>query len=167
MFAGSFSLDAVEEVCEADLDALTALIELSLLKSAGKVTPTTRFVSEGRFVLLETIREYALEQLDESGESAAVRGRHAEFFLALAERVSQARGTAESLEAIGRDHDNVRAALASFHAAGDVEGELRIAVAVNQFRWVRSHLREQRHVLVDALASAQDVDAGARADARA
>jgi tetratricopeptide (TPR) repeat protein len=156
-FAGTFSLEAVEEVCDAGLDALTALVELSLLKPGG----------EGRFVLFETIREYALEQLEESGEPAAVRGRHADFFLAFAERVSRKRGTAESLAALGRDHDNIRAALAWLHATGDVERELRLAVAVNQLRWVRSHLREQRHLLIEALARADDVDVGVRADARA
>ena len=156
-FAGTFSLDAVEEVCDADLDALAALVELSLLKPVG----------EGRFVLLETIHEYALEQLEESGELAATRGRHADFFLAFAERVSRERGTADSLAALGREHDNIRSALTWLHATGDVERELRLAVAVNQFRWVRSHLREQRHLLVDALANAQEVGRGVRADARA
>jgi len=157
VFAGSFSLEAVEEVCDADLDALTALVELSLLKSAG----------DGRFVLLETIREYALEQLDGSDEEAAVRRRHADFFLAFAERASRARGTVESIEALGRDHDNIRGALAWLDAAAEVERELRLAVAVTQFRWVRSHLREHRHLLLEALANAHDVDPGVLADARA
>jgi len=157
VFAGTFSFEAVEEVCDGGLDALTALVELSLLKPAG----------DGRFVLLETIREYALEQLEASEEQAALRDRHADFFLAFAERVSQKRGTAESIDAVGRDHDNIRAAVAWLHAAGEVERELRLVLAVRQFRWVRGHLREQRQVLSEALTVAQDADPGVRADALA
>jgi predicted ATPase len=157
VFAGSFALEAVEEVCDADLDALGALVELSLLKP----------VEDARFVLLETIREFGLERLEESGEDASVRDRHAAHFLAVAERLARRRGDPEALERLGKDHDDIRAALAWLHARGEIERELRLAVAASQFRWIRGHQREQRRVLTEALAAARDADAAVRADARA
>ena len=74
VFVGSFPLGAVEEVCDADLDAVAALVDLSLLKP----------IAEDRFLMLETIREYAAEQLEASGEADELRRRHADAFRALA-----------------------------------------------------------------------------------
>ncbi|HET7026447.1 MAG TPA: adenylate/guanylate cyclase domain-containing protein, partial [Candidatus Limnocylindrales bacterium] len=75
VFAGSFSLEAAEQVAEAELDGVEALADWSLLTSSD----------DGRFLMLETIREYASERLEESDEREAVRSRHLDVFLALAE----------------------------------------------------------------------------------
>jgi len=75
VFAGGCTLDAAEEVYEADLDTLQSLVEKSLL----------RFTNE-RYWMLETVREYALNRLEDSGEAEAFWQRHAEWFLELAER---------------------------------------------------------------------------------
>jgi predicted ATPase len=76
VFAGGCSLEAAEEVCEADLDVLAALVDLSLLKPAGA----------DRVIMLETIREYAREQLEGSGEADELREKHALVFTELVER---------------------------------------------------------------------------------
>ena len=75
VFAGGFTLEAAEEVCDADLDTLESL---------ARPEPVRRWAS-GRLGMLETIREFADELLDESGEGERVRRAHAEFFLALGE----------------------------------------------------------------------------------
>jgi predicted ATPase len=75
VFAGSFSLEAAEEVGEANLDALLRLADSSLLRSVG----------DGRLLMLETIREYGLERLEEAGEGPQTSDRHAEYFARLAD----------------------------------------------------------------------------------
>ena len=70
VFAGSFSLEAAEEVGEANIDALSRLVDSSLLRSVG----------DGRLLMLETIREYGIERLEEAGEAPQARDRHAEYF---------------------------------------------------------------------------------------
>src|SRR5262249_59575927 len=75
VFAGGWSLDAAEQVAGASLDALQSLVEKSLVRFDGE-----------RYSLLETIREFAAEQLDESGELEETRRRHFEYFAALAAR---------------------------------------------------------------------------------
>src|SRR5207253_6827206 len=74
VFAGGCTLEAAEEVAGAELDVLQSLVEKSLLRHTGE-----------RFWMLETIREYAVERVDSSGEADQLRRRHAEFMLALAE----------------------------------------------------------------------------------
>ena len=76
VFAGGCTLEAAEAVCGADLDTLQSLVEKSLV----------RVRDEGRFWMLETIRELALERLAESGEEEALRRAHTEWFLELARR---------------------------------------------------------------------------------
>ena len=73
VFTGGCTLEAAEQVARADLDTLQSLIEKSLLRH-----------TESRYWMLETIREYATERLEESGEAEDLRRRHAEFFLELA-----------------------------------------------------------------------------------
>ncbi len=73
VFSGSFELDAAEQVCDADLDTLQSLIEKSLVRHAG----------HGRHSLLETTREFALEQFAASNERDETRARHARWYLTL------------------------------------------------------------------------------------
>jgi predicted ATPase len=75
-FAGGFSLDAAEEVAGADLDALSRLVDASLVKS----------MSDGRLVMLDTIREYALEQLEQTADASDTRDRHTAHFARMADR---------------------------------------------------------------------------------
>ncbi|MFP5247861.1 MAG: BTAD domain-containing putative transcriptional regulator, partial [Thermoanaerobaculia bacterium] len=104
VFAGSFSLEAAEAVCEADLDLLTGLVDKSLV-----VTNSRRGVI--RYSLLDTIRQYAAERLTEEAE--AIRRAHARAFLAIARDavVDPMGAVMERLSALDADHDNIRAAL--------------------------------------------------------
>ena len=106
-------LESAVAVCDASLDRTAALIDDSLLERGDRLR------------MLETIREFAMERLEESGEATEVRRRHAEHFLALAEQAQpHLRGSPrEWLDRLQRDHDNLRTAFDWFEA----ENELRAA----------------------------------------
>jgi predicted ATPase/DNA-binding SARP family transcriptional activator len=90
VFVGGFELEAAEEICGADLDTLQSLLDKSLVRRAD----------DGRFFLLGTTREYALEQLEASGERDQVRARHARWYFALG--VAAGRQDAERPDALAR-----------------------------------------------------------------
>lgn len=103
VFDGGCTLQAAEEVCEADLDTVTALIDKSLLRYEGD-----------RYSMLETIGEYALECLDESGELDEQRRRHAEYYFHQARSVERLIRSPEAARVVDRlegDYGNLRAAL--------------------------------------------------------
>ena len=153
VFMGGFTLDAAEQVCEADLDTVTSLVEKSLVRQG-----------DDRFRMLETIREFALERLDESRGLEDVRRRHVDFFLAFAEREASAaqRQSPVWLDCLESEHDNFRAALQFARELGDTRLELRLASALADFWEVRSHLREGLERIREAL----DRDPGAPAEIR-
>ena len=140
---GESSLEAAEEVCSADVDTLSALVDLSLLKPVGT----------SRFLLLETIREYAREALEAAGEAEELLERHARFFTELAERARVQLGGPERAAAeasLETELANLRAALAW---AGERRPELmrRIARALRIFWNTHGYLREGRGWLERAL----------------
>jgi predicted ATPase len=144
VFAGGCTLESAENVCDADIDTLQSLVDKSLVR-----------VREGdRFWMLETIREFANERLEDSGEAAELRRRHDAFFLALAEEgASEVIGAHPRawLERLEPEHDNLRAALDRFHETGDVRRALELAGALWGFWQVRGHFAEGRRWLDDAL----------------
>jgi predicted ATPase len=144
VFAGSFDLEAAEEVCDADLDTLASLIDKSLLRQTA----------EGRFFMLATIREYAAERFYEDPAADGVRRWHADRIVRIGEeaRARQFDGFAV-LEA---EHDNARAALDFLRAAGEAELALRLALAFGDYWYVRGHAPEGRRRLDAALANAPD-----------
>jgi predicted ATPase/class 3 adenylate cyclase len=156
VFRGGCTLEAAEEVCDADIDTLQSLIDKSLLRRQGE-----------RFWMLETIREYATERLEERGEEDELRRRHADHFLSRAE--DAAVGAPSELPEAGvwlRDElDNIRRARGRLIASGDVEREARLAVAAFWALWTRASLRELKAWLVSALERSADLDPGLRADA--
>src|SRR5207244_3010036 len=116
VFSGGASLEAIEAVCGdvATLEGLASLVDNSLLRQRGEV--------EARFVMLETLREYALERLAAVGEEEGLRRRHAQFFLGLAragELELQGPEQAPWLVRLETDHANLRAAVATAVAGGD------------------------------------------------
>ena len=156
VFRGGCTLEAAEEVCDAGIDTLQSLIDKSLLRWQGE-----------RFWMLETIREYAAERLEERGEQDELRRRHADHFLSQAE--DAAIGGPSQLPEAGvwlRDElDNIRLARGRFIASGQVEGEARLAIAALWALWTRTSLRELKGWLVSALERSAELDLGLRADA--
>jgi predicted ATPase/DNA-binding SARP family transcriptional activator len=150
VFRGGCTLEAVEAVAvEPDaLGRLGTLVDESLLRRVdGPSGP--------RFVPLETIREYALARLRESRAEADARSRHAAYYLRLAETAAGALtvGTVddETLAELDAEHDNLRAALAWAAESGDLEREIRMAVALRQYWLLRGELAEGRRVFEGAI----------------
>jgi predicted ATPase/class 3 adenylate cyclase len=158
VFAGSCTLEAAEGVCalepvgDADvLDLLSHLVDKSLVAADP-------FGSEGRYRLLETIRQYARDRLLESGEAEAVLRRHRDWYLALVEQAAPEffRGPESGswLERLDREHDNLRVALQwSEDQPGETGAGLRLAAALWRFWEIRGHLIEGRAWLERMLAA--------------
>jgi len=136
VFSGGCTLEAAEEVAGADLDTLQSLVDKSLLRHTGE-----------RFWMLETIREYALEGLRESGEAEEVSRLHVEWFLALAEEAEPhlfGSELPEWLDRLEHEHDNLRAALDWLEGSGLDEQTLRLTAALSRFWSIRGHSIEAR-----------------------
>jgi predicted ATPase/class 3 adenylate cyclase len=142
VFRGGCTLKAAETVCDADVDTLQSLVAKSLLRRA-----------EERFWMLEAIREYAAERLAQSDETAELRRRHADYFLALAEEAEpQIRVyNDEWIERLRRELDNLRAALDELEALGEMQKVVRLAGALRDFWFYGQHLAEGQRRLEHAL----------------
>ena len=153
VFVGGCTLDAAEQVAGGEgppagdapafhtLDGLAALVDQSLLRRRDTAE------GEPRFGMLETIREYALEQLRAAGEAAAVRARHAAYYLALARTVAlELRGPRQVawLEYLEGEHDNLRAALTWALEQGAAGTALPMVEALAWFWSLRGYLAEGR-----------------------
>jgi tetratricopeptide (TPR) repeat protein len=156
VFAGGSTLEAIEEICDpqGDLEALEvvgALLEKSLLRrdeGAG---------GESRFVMLETIQEFAREKLEESGEAEETRRRHAEHYLALAETAEpELLGAFQGqwMRRLGTEFANLREAHAWSLEPGEGEERagmrLRLAAALWRF-WAAQRFEEGKVWLQTAL----------------
>jgi len=134
VFAGGWTLEAAEAVCAGDgLDHDEVLDVLAQLVNKSLVVADREQGQETRYRLLETIRQYALERLAASGEADAIRRRHAEYFLVLAEIAGvqlQRAGQRVWLDRLEAEHDNLRAALAWAFGGGDAELGVRLSVAL-------------------------------------
>lgn len=169
VFVGGVTLDAIEMVCgpfvrSSALADVTVLVEQSLLRSVADGT------GEPRFAMLETVREYALEQLTASGEARATGARHAAYYLALAEAaVPRLRGPEQVrwLDWLEADHDNLRAAGAWFLSEGGLEEGLRLAGALHWFWDRRGYLEEGQAWIHKVLAAAAHIAAPSEAVLRA
>ncbi|TML17526.1 MAG: adenylate/guanylate cyclase domain-containing protein [Actinobacteria bacterium] len=156
VFAGSFSLEAAESVAGADLDEVAALVDWNLLKPIG----------DGRFLMLETIREFARDLLEPTEEFDDVRDRHLGFFLALvleAEPNLTGPEQRQWYDRLAGDHDNVREALAYACERGDGERALMLAGTIWRFWWNRGYTSEAGHWYERALALAGGASTTARA----
>jgi predicted ATPase/class 3 adenylate cyclase len=127
-FRGGATLEAIEAVAGGDPDGVESLVDKSLLR-----------LRRGRFVMLETIREFARDELATSGEDAEQRRRHAEYFAGVAETANLNAGTmrpgGQRMDLAIAEQDNIRAALDWAIAAQDKAFGFRLAVAMDQF-WV-------------------------------
>jgi predicted ATPase/DNA-binding SARP family transcriptional activator len=151
VFGGGFTLESAVAVCDASLDGLGTLIDDSLLERDGE-----------RLRMLETIREYGLEQLGTEEEAEFVRRRHAEHFLKLAESepVSE---QAAWLARMDAERDNFRSALAWALDMREASLGLQLASSLWEYWWVRGYLAEGRGWLDEAIAKGR----GAAPDLRA
>ena len=156
IFAGTFSLAAAEAVAAATLDDLDALVEMSLLKAVG----------EDRFLMLETIREFAGERFATADDADDVGRRHAEHYLQVAEEAGSGdgEGTVDH-DLAERELDNFRKALDwALEPPGDVSIGLRIAIALETY-WVAHDPFEGRGWLAPLIEKAKDVPRDLRARA--
>jgi predicted ATPase/DNA-binding SARP family transcriptional activator len=164
LFRGGWTLEAAEVVCEER----RALEYLAELQAGSLVFVTGTGGAEMRFSLLETLREYAAEQLDPT-ERTPLLCRHALFYLELAmqaERESPGTGQAMGFDRLEREHDNLRAALSWSVERGKVELGLRLAGALGRFWLVRGYLAEGRERL-ESLLSMPGAEARTTTRARA
>jgi predicted ATPase len=146
VFAGSWTLEAAEAVCNPRQDpGLSVLDGMSSLVDKSLIQPLDAGGGEPRFTMLETVREYALEQLDASGEHPVTRRAHAAYCLVLAEEGLGPISTAQREDWLARcqhEHDNHRAALDHLIGIHDAEWALRLALALSDYWDRRDHRLE-------------------------
>src|SRR5215207_325509 len=166
VFAGGWTLEAAEEVCQdcgaADgaagrdnvLDLLSRLVDKSLV-----VAEASSGDGGVRYRMLEPVRQYGEERLEASGEADVVRRRHASWYLELAKGAEPwLRGARQEvwLERLEREHDNLRAALRRALERGEAELGLWFGGALGEFWYMRGYLSEGRRWLEAALANSRD-----------
>ncbi len=169
VFSGGARLDAIESVCAGEqlgidvLDGLTSLIDKSLLRQVADPD------EEPRFLMLSTIREYAMDRLQETGRAEDLQRSHAEHYTALAEQAAphlmgdDKRRWLDWLEA---DRDNLRAAVDWAVDHGDASLALRMVAAMWRFAQMRGYLAEGEERTRRALEMpADEVDPAVRASA--
>jgi len=165
VFAGGWTLDALQTVCCAGLpldpfEGLEALVNKSLARQS-------EVRGEPRFEMLETIRAYALEQLAARGELESLRQQHARYYTELAEmeqRVVNGVGQRAALDNLELEHDNYRAAL-GWSQLTDPEPGLRLISALGLCWQLRGHLPEGARWSQGLLALSQNTDPAVRARA--
>ena len=150
VFGGGCGLAAIEAVCDAAgspsgdvLDGVEALMRSSLLLIQDAPD------EEPRFVMLETVREYALERLVASGEEGELWRRHADYYLTfMEERASAFLGPEQRqwLDRVEREHDNLRAVVQWCLEHGQVESGLRLTAALWPLWYVRGYAEGRTHL---------------------
>jgi predicted ATPase len=156
VFAGGCTLDAAEAICAGPEDLDVALLQEGLVSLVDNGLLHGREAADGetRFGMLQTVREYARHRLIERGELADLRGRHVEWYLALAEEAEpELLGPAQAawVKRLEADAANLRAAMDWSLERGEVEAGLRIAGAMIRFWSVGGHMTDGRRWLEQAL----------------
>ena len=130
VFAGGFGLRGAEAVCDAGLDTLGSLVDHSLV----------RRLPGGRLAMLETVREFALERLNASGEAPAIRERHARYFgdMVLSANLREDAGAGQRHDLVAANQDNISAMLGWALENDRIEFGLEVAVALEIFWWARA-----------------------------
>ncbi len=148
VFVGGCNLEGVEAVCDTKGD-----LDLDLLDGMGSMVDKSLVLQvpatggEARFAMLETIREYAREKLEVSGEEAPTKRAHAAYCLVLAEEAPAEQTGTQSAGQMGHfvaEHGNFRAALEWLTDTGDAEWGLRLGAALFRFWEAREYLTEGR-----------------------
>ena len=162
IFIGGFNLEAAEAVTDGTpidvIEGIASLIDKSLLRQEPGLD------GEPRFSMLETIREFGLEQLTEHNEEAHVRHAHATHFASLA-KLADERGDMHGramrywLDRFETEHANLRAALAYFAQVGDSTAEVQLATVLALFWFQHGYMQEGLDRLATAVAHVGDVPA--------
>ena len=167
-FSGGGTVPAVEAVIGTPdaLDALDDLVDQSLLR----LDASTGAEEQMRVRMLETVRDYASEQLRDSGEEQLVRARHSAWYLDTATDIAgqvEESANAELLDRLEADQPNLRAALRFLGSGSDDDktAALRMANALWRFWWTRGHLEEGYTFLRQTLEQVPDAPAEIRASA--
>jgi len=153
VFLGGCTLEGVEAVCDASgdlgldvLDGMASMVDKSLMQEVQDMQ------GEARFIMLNTIREYALERLSASGDELATRQAHAAYCIVMAEEWAETDAAhTERLEPFEVEHDNFRAALDWLTQVGNAEWGFRLGAALFRFWETREHLTEGRARLAKLL----------------
>ena len=143
VFAGGSTLDAAVAVAGADLDIIESLVDKSLVRHTDE-----------RFWMLETIRAYAIDRLEQTGEADEIRERHAQHYLALAELDAPhltGRFSKQWVDRQESEHDNHRAAYEWLESSGRTQDVLRLAGSLTEFWQLRGHTMEGMRRLEAAL----------------
>jgi predicted ATPase/DNA-binding CsgD family transcriptional regulator len=171
VFAGGCTLEAAEAVCTAPgemaspvMEMAASLVDKSLLQSVKQES------EEGQLLMMETLREYALERLAACGELERTRDAHAAYYLALAEQAEQ--GLLDTrrrrwLERLEREQANLRAALEWLLERQGIEAALRLSGALRQFWFLRGYLSEGRSFVEQAIAASREDGTSVSAQVRA
>jgi tetratricopeptide (TPR) repeat protein len=156
VFSGGRTLEAIEAICDAEgdlpmdaFDGVSSLLDKSLIRQEEGPG------GEPRFVMLETVHEFAREKLERSGEAESIKRAHAEYFLTLAEEADpELRGANQLqwLERLEAEHDNMRAALSWALERNEAEVALKLGGALSSFWLLRDYHSEGRRWLEEALA---------------
>jgi predicted ATPase len=154
VFTGGCTLEGVEAVCDTKgdlgldiLDGMASMVDKSLAQQVDETAEETRFI------MLNTIREYALGRLGESNDEAVTRRAHAAYYLVLAEEGAEDMvAHPEWLDRFEVEHDNFRLALDYLIKTGEVEWGLRLGAALFRFWETREHLKEGRDAISRLLA---------------
>lgn len=166
VFADSWTIEAAGAVGTITgpvdvLNELEAFVDKSLVKQF-------EHAGEPRFMMLETIREYARERLSHSGEASLIQHMHASYYLRLAEAMAPALRAKDQetwLEELEIEHDNLRAALRWARDNRDVETGLRLVGVLWRFWETRGHVTEGRQYLEEVLSHSQGAAPALRAEA--
>ncbi|MDQ6900361.1 MAG: tetratricopeptide repeat protein [Candidatus Dormibacteraeota bacterium] len=153
VFSGNFGLESVEAVCSGDPLQPGEIVELLRRLVAKSLVMVREEREQVRYVMLETLRDFARERLVASGEAGPVRRSHLEHYLALAASSARDEGgptEAEWIERLDRDYDNLIAGL-DWARRNDFEACLRLCGGLTWFWLVRGRFSEGRQRIADAL----------------
>jgi predicted ATPase/DNA-binding CsgD family transcriptional regulator len=161
VFVGGFSLEAATVIATSpDEDRIDVFEGVASLVDKSLVQHVPESDGEPRYGMLQTVREFAFEQLEVSGEADAIRRRHAAYFMGLAESVTSEPAEVELQSILPRlavELPNLRAAVAWALANGEAETVLRLGMAAYYFLYVRGVPFEGQQWLEEALAVLSDI----------
>jgi non-specific serine/threonine protein kinase len=169
VFAGGWTLEAAEHVCAAPEVEASGLLGLLIALVDKSVVWVEEHAGQARYHMLETMRQYGVERLQEAGETAAVQQRHRDWYLSMAQQAALGLMGADEGAWLGRletEHDNLRAALTWTMAQEDAaDTGVQFVVALWRFWAVRGHWGEGRRWLESALARSTALAPALRAQA--